>query len=187
VAILDLISSIVSRPAGRVLEGPVRNLVNDLIRDHDLASAAEVDTVRRKLRDLQDRADQLQQELDSSQGQVAELKDALAATQAQLDQTRAEPAGPAPAAAPQPEPAPAEAEPDPDPLGCRVPGCEGRYRSKGFCSPHYQRWRRGTLPGFVLPAGTVTEGKRSWKPGKKLAGQPYQIQGDKLVVGDQSF
>ena len=35
--------------------------------------------------------------------------------------------------------------------GCRVPGCKSVVRAKGLCSPHYQQWRRGTLPGFPPP------------------------------------
>ncbi len=28
---------------------------------------------------------------------------------------------------------------------CKVKGCNGKHRSKGFCNKHYQQWRRGTL------------------------------------------
>jgi hypothetical protein len=31
---------------------------------------------------------------------------------------------------------------------CQVRGCTGDVRSKGFCSKHYQAWRRGRLEGF---------------------------------------
>ena len=34
---------------------------------------------------------------------------------------------------------------------CKVPGCGGKLRAKGFCAVHYQRWRRGTLEGFPPP------------------------------------
>lgn len=32
--------------------------------------------------------------------------------------------------------------------GCKVPGCTGQHRARGFCGKHYQMWTRGTLPGF---------------------------------------
>ncbi|MES2639322.1 MAG: hypothetical protein V4850_07550 [Myxococcota bacterium] len=38
---------------------------------------------------------------------------------------------------------------------CKVPDCDDAVRSKGFCSPHYQQWRRGTLKGFVNADGTA--------------------------------
>jgi len=38
---------------------------------------------------------------------------------------------------------------------CKVPDCGDAVRSKGFCSPHYQQWRRGTLKGFVNADGTA--------------------------------
>ncbi|MDP6931957.1 MAG: hypothetical protein QGG40_03535 [Myxococcota bacterium] len=31
---------------------------------------------------------------------------------------------------------------------CKVDGCGGSLRAKGFCAKHYQKWRRGTLEGF---------------------------------------
>ena len=34
---------------------------------------------------------------------------------------------------------------------CKVPGCTGPVRSKGFCGRHYQQWRRGRLEGFPPP------------------------------------
>jgi len=33
---------------------------------------------------------------------------------------------------------------------CQVRGCKDSVRSKGFCSRHYQSWRRGRLEGFPL-------------------------------------
>ena len=29
---------------------------------------------------------------------------------------------------------------------CKVPGCLGRHRSKGYCNKHYQQFRKGLLP-----------------------------------------
>jgi TolA-binding protein len=196
-AILDLFSSVVSRPAGRLLEGSVRTLVNDLIRDHDLASAAEVDTLRRSLRQLEGRADDLQGKLDAAEGEVAELRSALkraderlAEARGALDAANASMAthshDPAPSAPAQPaaaEPTPVPAAPE-APEGCRVADCTNKHRSKGFCSPHYQRWRRGTLPGFVMPDGTVQVGDKARKLGKKHAGLPYEVVDGKPVLGE---
>ncbi len=29
---------------------------------------------------------------------------------------------------------------------CKVEGCKGPYRARGYCRVHYQKWRRGKLP-----------------------------------------
>ncbi|MFH1467790.1 MAG: hypothetical protein ABIO70_25615 [Pseudomonadota bacterium] len=187
-ALRDLLSSLVSRPAGRLLEGSVRALVDDLIRDHDLASAAEVDSLRRNLRELDARAQGLQAGLDEAQGQVTALEAALAASDerlaeanARIEALRAEalrpPSTPATGAPPAPE----------EPHRCLVEGCTNKRRSKGFCSPHYQRWRRGTLPGFVRPDGVVVEGERRWRLHPNLGGKPYTIEGDKLLIEGKAY
>jgi len=182
VALRDLFSSLVSRPAGRLLEGSVRALVDDLIRDHDLASAAEVDSLRRTLREFEARAQALQAGLQEAQGQVSALTAALAASDERLAQADANLEALRQAAAAAVEVgAPAE------PQTCLVAGCGNPHRCKGFCSPHYQRWRRGTLPAFVRPDGTVVEGERRWNLHPDLAGQPYTLDGDRLLIAGKSY
>ncbi len=34
---------------------------------------------------------------------------------------------------------------------CRIPGCKRPYRAKGYCTVHYQKWRRGELAGGKKP------------------------------------
>ncbi|MDO9280529.1 MAG: hypothetical protein Q7U06_01375, partial [Pseudomonadota bacterium] len=67
------------------------------------------------------------------------------------------PAAKEPAAAKEPvaKEAPAALSAEPRAATCKVPDCEDAVRSKGFCSPHYQQWRRGTLKGFVNADGTA--------------------------------
>jgi hypothetical protein len=38
---------------------------------------------------------------------------------------------------------------------CRVGDCNSPQRAWGFCAPHYAKWRRGTLLGFVPYDGNV--------------------------------
>jgi len=45
----------------------------------------------------------------------------------------------------------AEAPPKSQTLLCKVPECDEKYRSKGFCARHYQQWRRGRLEAFPYP------------------------------------
>jgi len=71
--------------------------------------------------------------------------------------------------------------------GCKVPGCDGKHRAKGFCGKHYQMYRRGTLPGFVTAEGHVffeEEGPR-WQVDAKLAGQGAAVVDGALTVGGQ--
>ncbi|MFT5586867.1 MAG: hypothetical protein ACI9VR_004470, partial [Cognaticolwellia sp.] len=62
-------------------------------------------------------------------------------------------------------------------LGCKVPDCEDPHRSKGFCSRHYQGWRRGRLEGFVGPEGYVQVGERSFRVAPQLQGEAVSVSG----------
>ncbi len=35
--------------------------------------------------------------------------------------------------------------PMPAATGCKVPGCTGSHRARGYCGKHYQMWKRGSL------------------------------------------
>ena len=62
-------------------------------------------------------------------------------------------------------------------LGCKVHGCKDEHRSKGFCSKHYQGWRRGKIAGYVGPEGLVTHGKGTVQVDKKLGGNAAKFSG----------
>ena len=40
--IRDILAAALSRPAGRVVDGPVRDIVNEILADHGYASPAEL-------------------------------------------------------------------------------------------------------------------------------------------------
>jgi len=162
VALREVLSKVVSGSAGRLFEGPVREVVSDAVRDHDLASASEVDALRRRISDLDQRAAALEQRLAALERRAEDDALALAEARTRVAELEAAPA-------PGPEAAP--------PAVCQVPGCGGEYRSKGFCSAHYQRWRRGTLSGYVLTDGTVQDGARRFKVDVALAGAPAEVTG----------
>jgi hypothetical protein len=63
-----------------------------------------------------------------------------------------------------------------------VPDCSSAVRSKGFCSPHYQQWRRGTLQDFVGQDGHVLIGKRTYRVSDDLAGKHAQLVGDAVHI-----
>lgn len=62
-------------------------------------------------------------------------------------------------------------------MGCKVHGCKDEHRSKGFCSKHYQGWRRGKIDGYVGPEGLATHGKVTVQVDKKLGGSAAKFDG----------
>lgn len=140
-SLTDLFASRLSRPAGRVLDAPIRDIVHEVLKEHGYASPAEVQALRDEVRDMRGRVDGMEKRLADLQHLAEQARaEANLARQARASEA------PVPAAAPStPAPAPLSAAPR---GGCQVPGCNETVRSKGFCSAHYQQWRRGTLAGF---------------------------------------
>lgn len=130
-SVFDTLVSRLSRPAGKALDPTIRDIVQSILKEHGYASPAEVQALRDEVRDMRVRIDGMASRLD--------------AVVKQADSIRAEAAS-----APPRAPAPLTAEPRGP---CKVQGCGGEVRSKGFCSAHYQQWRRGTLAGFSIDEG----------------------------------
>ncbi len=84
-------------------------------------------------------------------GVEAEADAEIAEVERKLAKTKAAPKKAAPKKA-APKKAAAKKAVVVDKGTCRVPDCGRNVRAKGFCSKHYQRWRRGTLEGFPLDA-----------------------------------
>jgi hypothetical protein len=134
--------------------------------DHAEANTRAIEALEDELRATAARAVGLRAALDAAEVRVAagELKADAALDDAQRNTERlARLSGPvealSAAAAPRsPSPAhppPAEAAPAaPARTGCKVPGCTGAHRARGFCGAHYQRWTRQILPGVVFADGT---------------------------------
>ncbi|MEC7240686.1 MAG: hypothetical protein VXW32_05575 [Myxococcota bacterium] len=235
-AIVDLLAGLVSGPASRVVEAPVRELVDEILRQQDIARPHEVAQLKREiqglgkeLEGLVGKLETIQKALDGLQAQTgtpaavaattevpeAKAKPAVkpAAEKAPAKKAKAKPsAEKAPAkkakAKPAAEKAPAKkakakpaakktgkkvatkeatrkrGRPSLAELGCKVKGCNGKHRSKGFCSSHYQQWRRGRLEGFVGPEGLAAKGKIVVQVDKKLAGSAvvFSGKGDGLKV-----
>jgi len=202
-SLVDTLLARVGRPAGRALDPTIRDLVQQVLKEHGYASPAEVQALRDEVRDMRTRVDGMARRLDeitrqaeSARGEAAartaeanaaavaagagakvEIA-ALAAQVAELQAQLAERAASAPAATPA---AVAEGAPA-DATGCKVPGCPHEFRSKGFCSPHYQQWRRGTLKGFVAPDGHVAIGDQTFRVKTALAGGLAELRGETLYV-----
>ncbi|MDD5095838.1 MAG: hypothetical protein PHV74_15915, partial [Dehalococcoidia bacterium] len=50
---------------------------------------------------------------------------------------------------------------------CKFPGCQESHFSRGFCHPHYDKWKAGKLPGD-WPKWEPAKGKESVKPGQDI-------------------
>ena len=206
-SLVDTLLARVGRPAGRALDPTIRDLVQQVLKEHGYASPAEVQALRDEVRDMRTRVDGMARRLDEltrqaetargdaaarsteanaaavAAGAGAKVEIAALATQvAELQAQLAERAAGAPAATPA---AVADATPA-EPTGCKVPGCPHEFRSKGFCSPHYQQWRRGTLKGFVAPDGHVAIGDQTFRVKTALAGGLAELRGETLYVDGQA-
>ena len=208
-ALSDIFSSRLAGPAGRVLDAPIRALVHEILREQGYASPTEVQALRDDARELSGRVSRAESKLTdltrAQEATVAELKDArealrssqstltvsqatltasqgaLAAAQSELVEARA-------ALAAAPVHVAAAAGPAALPLqagsrgACGVPECTGTLRSKGFCSAHYQQWRRGTLDGFVGLDGHLTIGKHTFRVSDDHAGKAAVLDGGVVKI-----
>lgn len=206
--IKDVIIAALSRPAGRVVDGPVRDIVASALKERGYASPAEVSAlkdeiaaVRGQASALTPRLDQLDARLDEARKEAASLREALAAAASAASEARAradvaeqasaalsaevarltaesEALKASLAAAPAPG-APAAAASAP---ACRVGGCGVPAVANGFCREHQLRWRSGRLPGFVSPEGLVDVDGRPGRADLASAGLPYVIADGRLKV-----
>jgi hypothetical protein len=70
---------------------------------------------------------------------------------------------------------------------CIVSGCMHDVRSRGFCTNHYKKFRRGTLDLFVNKDGICKIGKHRYQLPIALEGSSYTISDGTLIVGEQEF
>ena len=70
---------------------------------------------------------------------------------------------------------------------CKVSTCKEKSRARGFCAKHYQKWRRGTLPGFVPLGGKLNLEGKTFQFDESLEGEPYQVVDGKVIVNGQTF
>lgn len=171
------------RDDARELSGRVsraESKLTDLTRAQD-ATVAELKDAKEALRSSQS-------SLTASQGTLAASQVALAAAQSELVEARAAlAAAPVHVAAAAVQLA-AAAGPAVLPLqassrgACGVPECTGTLRSKGFCSAHYQQWRRGTLDGFVGLDGHLTIGKHTFRVSDDHAGKAAVLDGGVVKI-----
>lgn len=164
--------ALLKRLALKLLDQPLRELIREGLAAEPLPSEEELSSLRHAL--------------DLANEDLSRLTDELQRVTAALDHKRAQEPPPE---EPPPEELPAEEPPAEEPPsvvsplpGCKIEGCQDKLRSRGFCSRHYTRWRRGRLEGFVGPDGRLSVGERSWNLDKRLAAEPYVVDGARLLV-----
>jgi len=163
----DVLAAALSRPAGQVIEAPVRTIVAEVLRDHGYASPAEMQALHDEVRALRDRVAGLEASLAAS-GEAANVVLAeVAEVRARLE---AQAATPTPVKTPTPvrfhRPT------------C-VADCERLAVTSGFCLKHLHAWQAGALPGFVGPEGLVEVDGVPFRVDAAHAGHPYEVTGAK--------
>ena len=162
-----------------ILQTPVEDIVYEVLDARELPS-------RQKVRELRNKVDQLEKTL-------GDLVSALEGMKVEVAALHAERAAAPKAVAPAPAPAPVKKvapKPKARPVAagkktCKVPGCGGAIRAKGFCGKHYQKFKRNTLPGFVGTDGvTVTADGTRYTVAGAAAGEAVKV---KLQGGDVVF
>lgn len=189
-ALVDVFSSRLAGPAGRLLDAPIRALVHEILREQGYASPTEVQSLRDDARDLAARLGRAEGRLaelvrgqEATMLELKEARDALRRAETEMQGARAE-IRVVHAAPVEEAPAPLTAASQDS---CHVPDCEGEVRSKGFCSAHYQQWRRGTLQNFVGQDGHVTIGKHSFRVSDDYIARRAELVGDVLRIDGKAI
>lgn len=190
----DVIAAALSRPAGKVVDGPVRDIINEILAERGYASPAEVaalrdeaDALRVQLDELHSTVQQLSEGLSGLTEQVAEIQKAppVAAPRSVIDHAVLVPDVPAAPEAPLAERA-AASEAALEQGTCRADGCDAQAYRSGFCILHAEEWRAGRLPGFVSPEGLVSVAGQPRRIAPSHAGAVYSVVGGQVRVGEDT-
>jgi len=227
-ALSDFVASRLSRPAGRVLDAPIRDIIHEILKEAGYASPAEIQALRDTLKDMKGQLDALERKaanltasLEQANKQLENfpslVEERLVPIEARLTvlpasvETRLEDlearlnTPPAPSVVlPEAEAMVVSETPDTAsvdaasiaqamtaetaplsataPSDCKVAGCDQPVRARGFCSPHYQQWRRGTLKGFIPGDGTILVDGQSISLGTERAASAYEIRDGEIWI-----
>ena len=164
-----------------VLQTPVEDIIYEVLDQKGLPTRAEVRELRHKLDRLEKTLSELTDALESLKSTVDEASEKATTAAAKAD------AAPAPKSKDtKSAPKKAAAKAPVKKAGakiCRVPGCEKVVRAKGFCGAHYQKFKRGTLVGWVGADGTTTHEEVRYRVGNEYIGQPVETsyEGDDVL------
>lgn len=184
----DVITAALSRPAGKVVDGPVRDIINEILAERGYASPAEVAALR-------DEADALRTQLGALQGSVQDIQAQLVTLQQEITSIKNAPPSSTPPSSGTPGPleptAPDSAVEERELKAasaasqglCRVAGCGQSSWRDGFCAAHAEQWRAGRLPGFVSPEGLVSVLGKPRRIAPTFAGALYGVERGQVRIG----
>ncbi|MCO4772995.1 MAG: hypothetical protein KDA24_23380 [Deltaproteobacteria bacterium] len=162
-----------------VLQTPVEDIIYEVLDQKGLPTRAEVRELRNKLDRLEKTLGELSGALEALQTTVDEASEkAVAAAAAPAKKAPAKKSAKASA-----KKAPAKKAAVPGGKICRLDECEKPIRAKGFCGAHYQKFKRGTLVGWVGADGTTTHEEVRYRVGNDFVGQPVETsyEGDDVL------
>jgi len=158
-----------------ILQTPVEDIIYEVLDQKGLPTRAEVRDLRNKLDRLEKTLGELSSALDSLKTSVDDASEKAAAA-------ASAPAPAKPAAAEKQAPA-KKVKTTSGAKICRVDQCEKPIRAKGFCGAHYQKFKRGTLIGWVGADGATTHAEVKYRVGAEYVGQPVETsyEGDDVL------
>lgn len=161
-----------------ILQTPVEDIIYEVLDQKGLPTRAEV-------RDLRNKLDRLEKTLGELSGALDSLRTSVDDASEKAASAASAPSVEKPAAAKKAKAAPAKKAAAAASGGkvCRVDECEKPIRAKGFCGAHYQKFKRGTLGGWVGADGATTHEEVKYRVGSEYVGQPVETsyEGDDVL------
>ncbi len=156
-----------------ILQTPVEDIIYEVLDQKGLPTRAEV-------RDLRNKLDRLEKTLTELSGALEQLKGTVDGASAAAVRAQESAGTPAAAKASKTPAAPAAVT---APAACSVDDCDKGLRARGFCAAHYQKFKRGTLVGWVGADGATTHDEVKYMVGAEYAGQPVETsyEGDDVL------
>jgi len=152
---------------------PVEDIIYEVLDQKGLPTRAEV-------RDLRNKLERLEKTIGDLTATLETLRDEVATAAASA--AKAVPAsnnnGTASAAATR-----RVGRPPVGPRDCKLHDCDTGVRAKGFCGKHYQKWKRGTLDGYINFDGTTVHGEVRYRVADDHLGELVETtyEGDEVI------
>ncbi len=160
-----------------VLQTPVEDIIYEVLDQKGFPTRQEVRELRNKLDRLEKSLENLTKALGTLQTEVEQAGAAAADALERAGRAEAAPAGPAKASAAKAAPKAAGKK------VCKVGDCDTHLRARGFCAKHYQKWKRGTLPGYIGSEGTTEHESVTYMVDVAASGQVVETryEGDEVI------
>ena len=162
-----------------VLQTPVEDIIYEVLDQKGLPTRAEVRDLRNKLDRLEKTLAELSGALEQLKGTVDQANERAGKALAAAESGAAK----APAAAKDKPAAKKKAPAVSTGSGCKVDDCGKSVRARGFCAAHYQKFKRGTLVGWVGSDGSTTHENVKYMVGSEYTGQAVETsyEGDDVL------